>query len=157
MMMGFAKVFDRDPRTMSLRNLLDTTQRQMELAPRLTQKDLDDMNAHLSEHETSVEILKYLRDQKLAHLDAMPRPLSPLQKGQVDGLVATVGDVFNRLSAGHDGSFYDWSFQRKDSAELTDRMLTILQEEMDSRRVELNRRLVQLRLDDREGEGSTDA
>ncbi len=97
MMMGFAKVFDRDSRTMSLRNLLDTAQRQMELVPELTQQDIQNMNEQLSQHETAMDTLKCLRDQRLAHLDAKPQPRSPLLKGQLDSLVTTVGEVFNQL------------------------------------------------------------
>ncbi len=90
-------MFDRDSRTMSLRNLLDTAQRQMELVPELTQQDIQNMNEQLSQHETAMDTLKCLRDQRLAHLDAKPQPRSPLLKGQLDSLVTTVGEVFNQL------------------------------------------------------------
>ena len=154
MMMGFAKVFDRDSRTMSLRNLLNTAQRHMELVPKLTQQDIQNMNAQLSKHETAMDTLKCLRDQKLAHLDAKPQPLSPLLKGQLDSLVATVGEAFNKLSAGHDGSLYSWSFQISDSATQTDSILSILQEAINARKAEIDRRLAELKPG---GQKSTDA
>lgn len=150
MMMGLAKVFDRDSRTMSLRNLLEIAERQMDLVPRLAQKDIEDIKAQLSQHESAMEFLKRVRDQRLAHLDAKQRPLPPLQKGQLDSLVATVADVFNRLSIGHDGSHYDWSNQRKDSAEKTSRILGILQKEMDESRAQLHRHLAEPKLDGQE-------
>ncbi len=147
MMMGLAKVFDRNSRTMSLRRLLEAAKGQMDLVPRLTQKDIEDMEAQLSQHEAATEFLKCIRDQRLAHLDARQQPLPPLQKGQLDSLVATVAEVFNRLSVGHDGSHWDWSFQRMDSAEKTGRILAILQKEMDESKAQLHRRLAELRLD----------
>ena len=55
-MMGLAKVFDRDKRTMSLRNLLRTAEQQMDkLVPHLAIKDIQDMNARLSRHEEQTD------------------------------------------------------------------------------------------------------
>lgn len=155
-MMGFAKVFDRDPRTMSLRNLIDTAQRQMELVPELTLENIQNMNTELSKHEAAVSSLKCLRDQRLAHLDAKPQSFPPLLKGQLDSLVVTVGEAFNQLSAGHSGSLYDWSFQLSESASQTDTILNILQNALDRHKAGIDKRLKELSLGGQESTDVTD-
>ena len=142
MMMGFAKVFDKDTRTISLINLLreakkDTTN----LVPHLSISDLQDMDDHLLQHKPIIDKIKSLRDQQLAHLDANPKPLSPLQKGEIDILINTLKEVFNKLSSGHNQSVYDWSFQKNRSATETSEILRILQEAMEKHKAEANKLL----------------
>ena len=137
MMMGFAKVFDKDTRTISLINLLrkaknDTTN----LVPHLSISDLQDMDDRLLQHETILDKIKSLRDQQLAHQDANPKPSSPPQKGEIDSLINNLEEVFNKLSSGHNQSLYNWFFQKNRSATETSEILRILQEAMEKRKAE---------------------
>ena len=142
MMMGFAKVFDKDTRTISLINLLreakkDTTN----LVPHLSISDLQDMDDHLLQHKPIIDKIKSLRDQQLAHLDANPKPSPSLIKKEVDSLFDTLKEVFNKLSSGHNESVYDWSFQMRHSATETSEVISILQEEMGKHKAEANKLL----------------
>ena len=132
MMMGFAKVFDRDRRTMSLVNLMhEAKDSTVDLVPHVSISDIQAMDSQLSQHEHVLTIIKNLRDQRLAHNDANPRPLRPPKKGEIDNLIKTLEGVFNKLSSGHDKSIYDWSFQQNRSVMDTAEVIRILRAEMD--------------------------
>jgi hypothetical protein len=137
MIMGFAKVFDKDTRTISLINLLHEAKRNTaDLVPHLSTSDLQDMEDNLLQHETIRNKIKNLRDQQLAHLDANPKPSPPPKKVEIDSIINTLEEVFNKLSSGHNESVYDWSFQKKHSATETSEVLSILQEVMEKRKAE---------------------
>jgi hypothetical protein len=132
MIMGFAKVFDRDRRTMSLVNLLrEAKDSTVDLVPHLSISDIQAMEYQLSQHEHVRASIKNLRDQKLAHSDANPKPSRPPKKGEMDNLIKTVEEVFNELSSGHDKSVYSWSFQQNRSTMDTSEVIRILRAEMD--------------------------
>jgi hypothetical protein len=140
MMMGFAKVFDRDRRTISLVNLLrEAGSGTADLVPRLSINDMQAMDAQLSQCEHVLLKLKNLRDQELAHKDANPKPVPRPKKGEIDNLIETIEGIFNSLSSGHDGSI--WHFPKELSAEQTSEVLRILQEEMKKRKAETDRLL----------------
>jgi len=128
--MGFAKVFDRDSRTVSLKNLMKVAKEDVSnLVPKMTGKKIDELEQRLSQHDTILRTIKRLRDQHLAHLDAAPEPKLPLIKKDVDQMIETLEDVFNQLSQGHDGSEYSWSYQTNRSAWETSEILRILSED----------------------------
>ncbi|GAH39758.1 unnamed protein product, partial [marine sediment metagenome] len=102
MFMGFAKVFDHDSRTVSLKNLMKVAKEDVAgLVPNMTRKKIDDLEQRLSQHDAILKAIKRLRDQHLAHLDAAPKPNLPLIKKDVDQMIKTLEDVFNQLSQGH--------------------------------------------------------
>ena len=80
-------------------------------------------------HEDTLDSIKRLRNQHLAHLDANPQPKLPLIKKDLDQLIECLKEVFNRLSSGHRGSEYSWSFQERRSAWETQEILRILQDD----------------------------
>ena len=133
--MGFAKVFDRDSRTMSLKNLMKVAKEDVaDLAPNMTRKRIDELEQRLSQHNATLKAIKRLRDQYLTHLDAAPEPKLPLIKKDVDQMIETLEDVFNQLSQGHDGSGYSWSYQANRSARQTSEILRILSENAQARK-----------------------
>ena len=137
MLMGFAKVFDQDTRTTSLRNLLKVAKEYAgELVPNMTRDDIEQLEERLSQHDAVLKAIKRLRDQHLAHLDAKPEPSLPLIKRDVDQLIKTLKDVFNELSRGHNKSVYSWSYQAKRSTWDTSEILRILSEDADRRKAE---------------------
>jgi len=130
MVMGFAKVFDRDSRTMSLKNLMKVAKKDVSnLVPSMTREKIEELQQRLSQHDAVLEAIKQMRDQHFAHLDAAPDPRLPLIKGDVDRMVETLKDVFNQLSQGHDGSVYSWSYQTRRSEWETSEILRILSED----------------------------
>ena len=73
--MGFAKVFDRDSKTVSLKNLMKVAKEDVcNLVPNMTEKKIDELEQRLSQHDAILRAIKRLRDQYLAHLDAAPGP-----------------------------------------------------------------------------------
>jgi len=135
MFMGFAKVFDHDSRTVSLKNLMKVAKEDVaDLVPNMTRKKIDDLEQRLSQHDAILKAIKRLRDQHLAHLDAAPKPNLPLIKKDVDQMIKTLEDVFNQLSQGHDGSVYSWSYQANRSAGETSEILRILSEDAQARK-----------------------
>ena len=66
-LMQFAKVFDRDPRTISLRNLLIAArENRKDLVPYAKDQDLIDIEQKINASESLLERLKCYRDQRLA-------------------------------------------------------------------------------------------
>ena len=137
MVIGFAKVFDKDTRTMSLKNLLKVASEDAgELVPNMMRRDIEQLEERLSQHDAALEAIKRLRHQHLVHRDAKPEPQLPLIKKDVDQMIETLKDVFNELSRGHGKSEYSWSYQTKRSARETSEILRILSEDAQARKAE---------------------
>src|SRR5918992_3081804 len=99
-LLQFAKVFDRHPRAVSLRNLLAKAKKDRQnLTPCATDGELDQIDTQLDENEALLKSLKSLRDQRIAHHDAIrltdgrePR------RGEVQKLMKEIVAMFNALS-----------------------------------------------------------
>lgn len=64
MVTGLAKVFDSDKRTISLKNLLrKAKEAPAVLVPRLTVREIEDLEGQISKHDATLNHLKRLRDQ----------------------------------------------------------------------------------------------
>ena len=62
MVMGFAKVFDRDSRTVSLKNLMKVAEEDVaDLVPNMTRKKIDELEHSLSQHDAILKAIKRLR------------------------------------------------------------------------------------------------
>lgn len=137
MVIGFAKVFDRDSRTMSLKNLMRIAKGNVaQLVPNMTIEKIEELERRLSQHDAVLKAIKKLRDQHFAHLDASPEPELPLIKRDMEQMIETLKDVFNQLSAGHDKSVYSWSYQTNRSGWETSEILRILSEDAKARKAE---------------------
>ena len=126
MLMEFAKMFDRDQRTISLTNLLQIGKTDPEnLLPHAAPVELEQMSQRLSQNESVLESLKRKRDQQLAHLD--PNPMeAPLIKGEFDRFVENLQSTFNELFRMHNMSGYGWTYQQELSIRNTTEVLRIL-------------------------------
>ena len=103
--MQFAKVFDKNPRTVSLPNLLEVARAERAtLLPHITDKDIDNINQALQENTNALEGIKRLRDQRIAHHDAIPDSEKALLYGEMNKLTEAVIVMYNTISQGHNRS-----------------------------------------------------
>jgi hypothetical protein len=107
-LMQFAKVFDTDPRTASLSNLLRAARQDTSLVSGRTSAEVGAVSTGLQRSKKILAGLKRMRDQRLAHVDADPGPVDPLLTAEFDGLVEDVESAFNWLSRAHDGQLVSW-------------------------------------------------
>lgn len=105
-LLQLAKVFDRDPRTVSLRNLLATASQNREtLTPHATQGDLEHLQQQVDDNEAVLERLKRLRDQRIAHHDSVTSGDRSLRHGEAQQLVEDIKSMYNSLRYGHDRAY----------------------------------------------------
>ncbi len=141
-MLGFRRIFDRDPRTMSLHNLLIEAQTDtFQLVPHLDQSDIQVIQAELSQHNKTLTKIKDLCDQYLAHRDANPKLSDLPQKAEVDALMNTIEKAFNKLSEGHHQTVTSYDFAKRQGAWITSEVLRVLKEDMDKQQSETQRLL----------------
>jgi len=129
--MGLAKIFDKDTRTISLINLLDVvSNNELELVPNCSHGGILELKDLVKQHDDTLDKIKNLRDQYFAHHDKNPKSKLGITKGEIDKLAETIRKVFNRLSAAHDKNIFSWSFQEDSSSRTTTEILEVLKAEM---------------------------
>ena len=102
-LLQFAKVFDGDARTVSLRTLLSQAQESPEeLTPHATAGKLEEIQSQLDANADVLERLKRLRDQRIAHHDAVAAGDRSLLYGEANELVESITSMYNALRVGHD-------------------------------------------------------
>ena len=144
MLMEFAKLFDTDQRTISLRNLFQIGRADSEnLLPHAAPVELENLAQRFAENGSVLESLKRKRNQQLAHLDSNPME-ALLIKGEFDLFVENVKENFNTLSAMHDTRAYIWSRQLQRSASDAGELLRVLEGAKLQTREETDRLLVDL-------------
>jgi hypothetical protein len=110
-LMQFAKVFDKDTRAISLRNLLTAAQSDtITLTPHATESDLARISQDIYAIEDILRRLKNHRDQRIAHHDAITKSDVSITYGEVTKLVEDIKTMYNSLTKSHDRSttLYDW-------------------------------------------------
>ena len=131
-LMQFAKVFDRDPRTISLRNLLTAAKKNREhLTPHATEDDLRQVGQKVDSSEGLLERLKRFRDQRLAHHDAIIADGVSLPYRDMKQLVEEVKSMHNSLAKGHDRSVTAFESIAHDAERHTSEVVRIMREERD--------------------------
>lgn len=131
-LLQFAKVFDRDPRTVSLINLLNAAQADREcLTPYATLEDLAQIERELQSNEALLKRLKRLRDQRIAHHDAIASGDRSVLYGEVRQLVEGIKSVYNSLCRGHDRSYTSFERLADDANRHTADVVRIMREEME--------------------------
>ena len=104
-LLQFAKVFDKDLRTSSLRSLIDALKDNPNLlTPHAEEQDLQQLENKIDEYEELLSHLKIYRDQRLAHHDSTISGDTSLTYGQIKQLVDDVKNMYNTLSRGHERS-----------------------------------------------------
>lgn len=131
-LMQFAKVFDKHPKTISLRNLLAVAnENRQNLTPHATEKDLQDIEQKISDSGSLLTRLKRYRDTRLAHHDAIVAGDTSLPYGEVNKLADEVKSMYNLLTKGHDRSVTNFEQLARDAARHTSEVVRIMREERD--------------------------
>lgn len=140
-----ANAFDRNPRAVSLRNLISAAKNNPELlAPHAKDKDLEKLESKISDNEDLLSHLKTFRDQRLAHYDSAISADTSLAFGQVKQLINDVTDMYNSLSSGHERSVTSFDFLSREAERHTSNVIGIMCEERDRARAvieEANRQI----------------
>ncbi len=129
-LMQFAKAFDRNRRTASLKILLEAAERTPSLVPGRTVADLAAVSSQIKQSERIIEKLKLVRDKSLAHADASPNPVESLTKGDFDTLIEHTKSTFNCLSIGHSGASIAWDYPVQNVEENASEVMGILVEKV---------------------------
>lgn len=133
--LSYAKAYDHDPRTASIRVLLDATKANpIVLAPNATDGELNALEALVHSNDHTLENLRRVRNQRLAHTDSSPSGDMSLQKGKLDRLVEDTERAFNDLSLMHDHSQTIFSIQVGDTERHTRQVIETLQKAENARR-----------------------
>lgn len=133
--LSYAKVYDTDSRTASFRVLLDAAKANAKvLAPNAGDGELDALEALVRRNDQTLENLRRLRNQRLAHIDSNPSGDMSLEKGKLDRLVEDTEQAYNDLSRMHDRSATLFSIQVGDTERHTRQVIETLQNAEDARR-----------------------
>ena len=131
-LLQFAKLFDHDPRTVSLRNLFSAAKSNPTLlVPYAEGDDLQNLESKIDSNEKVLGHLKSFRDQRLAHHDQVVSKDTSLPYGQVRQLIDDVKDMYNSLSEWHEGSITSFDFISREAEEHTSKVIEIMCEERD--------------------------
>ncbi len=134
-LMQFAKVFDTDPRTASLSNLLRAARQDASLVSGHTSAEVNIVFSQFRQSKRILTGLKRMRDQQLAHVDVNLAPVDPLPKAELDALVERVMSAFNWLSIAHGGHWGSWELSTQEVEWQTSRIVGILVEELHRKRL----------------------
>jgi hypothetical protein len=133
-LLQFAKVFDRDPRTISLRNLLITAKANREnLTPYANKEDLQKLEKQIDTNEDLLERLKRLRDQRIAHHDANITGDTRLLYGETQKFVEAVKSMYNSLTLYHDRSTTSFEYLAREAESHTAEVVQIMREDREKR------------------------
>lgn len=81
--------------------------------------------------EDLLERLKRLRDQRIAHHDAIPAGDVSLPYGEVRKLVEEIKSMHNSLTSGHERTATHFEFLTRDAERHTSEVVRIIREERD--------------------------
>ncbi len=137
-LLQFAKIFDRDRRTISLRNLLSAAKNNPTiLVPHAKEGDLEKLESEINENAQLLNNLKTYRDQHLAHQDKVVKDTS-LPYGKVKQLIGEVKDMYyNSLSKWHERSTTSYDFLTREAEQHTSDVKRIMCEERDRAKVRI--------------------
>lgn len=131
-LLQFAKILDRDPRTVSLYSLLSAARNNPRLlVPHAKEHDLQNLESKINSNDKLISHLKSYRDQRLAHHDQIVSRDTSLPFGQVRQLIDDVKDMYNSLSNWHEGSTTSFSFISREAEEHTLKVIEIMCQERD--------------------------
>ncbi|MDP2662413.1 MAG: hypothetical protein Q8R28_16970 [Dehalococcoidia bacterium] len=128
----FAKVFDHDPRTVSLPNLIGAAKLDLpRLMPNGTVQDLEEIERKLEANKPVLNGLQTVRNQRIAHHDIVPSKKAKLLFGDMKRLVAEVELMYNLLRHAHDQRNTSFRYMAADAKNHTKAVIAIMQEEME--------------------------
>jgi hypothetical protein len=144
----FNKVFDADPKAVSLWNLLGAARRDTTLVSGRTSAEVDAVSKQFRQSRKMLTALKRMRDQRLAHVDANPAPVDSILKKDFDYLVESVVSAFNWLSTAHDGRVINWDYSVQKVERHTTDVLATLREEIERKQKEYRDEMVRIVLEE---------
>jgi hypothetical protein len=127
------KVFDADPRTASLLNLLRAARQDASLVSGRTSAEVDAALRQFRQSERTLKVVKRRRNQQLAHVDANPAPVDPLLVKEFDRLLEDVRSAFSWLSTAHYGRPVSWEWLIPEVEADTSGVMGALLEELNRR------------------------
>ncbi|MEE9325502.1 MAG: hypothetical protein V3U90_08155 [Dehalococcoidia bacterium] len=131
-LLQLAKVFDRDPRTVSFRNLISAAKENREdLTPHATEEDLNQIQQQVDDNEALLERLKRLRDQRIAHHDSTTSGDRTVLFGELQRLVEEIKSMYNSLRRGHDRACIAFDVPIGDAERHTSEVVRIMCEDRD--------------------------
>jgi hypothetical protein len=128
--MQLSKVFDRDDRTVSLSVLLHAAKaNRTVLTPQATKDDLSNMEKQIDDNEQLLNRLNNLRDQRIAHHDAIASSDRRVLFGEVKTLVEDIQSMYNSLSGWHRNEETMFEVIAEDVEMDTSRLVQVMREE----------------------------
>lgn len=130
--MQLSKAFDRDPRTISLTVLLDAAKaNRTTLTPQATEDELNIIEKQISDNEQLLTRLKNLRDQRIAHHDAIAPNDRRVLFGEVQKLVEDIKSMYNNLCHWHNNTYTSFDMISRDAERDTAEVVNIMRSERD--------------------------
>jgi len=131
-LLQFAKVFDPDPRTVSLKVLLTAAEKNREnLTPYATEENLQQLGKQIDASEDLLVRLKRVRDKRIAHHDAISAGDTRVLYGEMRKLVEEVKSMYNSLTSYHDRSTTSFEYLVREAERHTSQVVSIMREERD--------------------------
>ena len=128
-LLQFAKIFDYDTRTVSIRTLLsDVKSNATALIPYAEEGDIEKLESKIEEDAKLLDNLKTYRDQHLAHQDRVMEDIS-LPFGEVKKLVDDTKGIYDLLSTWHERSTTAYDFLSREVEEATSGVKRIMCED----------------------------
>lgn len=133
--LSYAKAYDTDSRTASIRVLLDAAKANPSiLAAHAADGELNTLEALVGRNDNTLKNLRRLRNKRLAHINAYPSGDMSAEKRKFDQLVEDTERVFNDLSRMHDGSSTLFILQASDTERHTRQAIETFQKAEGARR-----------------------
>ena len=109
-LMQLSKAFDRNPKTVSLPNILITARNNsIELAPHSTQDGLEDIQVKIYKNAELLGRLRDYRNQRLAHHDAYLMDNIELPPEEVQTLIEETKSIYNSIKYSYEGKYDDFN------------------------------------------------
>lgn len=129
-LLQFAKVFDPDPRTVSLRVLLTAAEKNREnLTHYATEENLQQLGKQIDASEDLLVRLKRVRDKRIAHHDAISAGDTRVLYGEMRKLVEEVKSMYNSLTSYHERSTTNFEYLVREAERHTSQVVSIMREE----------------------------
>ncbi len=126
--LAISRVLDRDNRTMSIPNLVETESR---LIDSNWKQRLDGL---FLKYQLTVNKIGQRRDQYIAHQDRTKcDPNDPLDVVEIDKFIDSLVDSFRELRGFLQSADYDFDYVRESRKRETTRVMTVLQEDWENR------------------------
>jgi len=126
----FSKVYDTDPRTVSLMNLLVNARNNTdELVPLTAQDNFESIQARIVEISKLLEKLRNYRNKRLVHYDSTDMENLEIPVSEVDMLIEKTKSIFNSFKLLCDGNADNYENIMKEVNLHTDKIIGLMNKE----------------------------